>query len=175
MKIFISMPMHGRSDEGIEICRDEIIAEVKEMFGIKDTIDSMSSLVADMATEKIFSGKTAEAVVNFSKDLIDARRIEVIDNFHKTIPDGLQNERVWCLGDSIKLMQDADLVVFAWNWGASRGCPVEMEVCKQYDIPYLVLSSHAFEENNSSYHYTHGVGCKHEPVLNDGILGRVDV
>lgn len=138
MKIFISMPMHGRSDECIKDCRDEIITEIKEMFGIKDTID-------------------------------------VIDNFHKTIPDGLQNERVWCLGDSIRLMQDADLVVFAWNWRASRGCPVEMEVCNQYDIPYIVLSSPAEKDTNPSYHYTHGVGCKREPVLNDGILGRVDV
>ena len=39
------------------------------------------------------------------------------------------------LGKSISLMSDADLVVFAPGWENARGCRIEHEVAKEYEIP----------------------------------------
>ena len=41
---------------------------------------------------------------------------------------------VWCLGESIKLMQDADLVVFLPGWYNARGCRIEYKICEEYGI-----------------------------------------
>jgi hypothetical protein len=61
---------------------------------------------------------------------------DLIDNFLKTVPDGIKNVRVWCLGDSIRLMSTADLVIFAPGWDEARGCRVEHKVCEEYGIPF---------------------------------------
>ena len=39
---------------------------------------------------------------------------------------------VWCLGESIKLMADADIVVFAPGWWDTRGCKIEYQVALEY-------------------------------------------
>ena len=41
---------------------------------------------------------------------------------------------VWCLGESIKLLQDADCAIFAPGWDKARGCRIEYQVCKDYGI-----------------------------------------
>ena len=61
---------------------------------------------------------------------------DLIDNFLKTVPDGIKNVRVWCLGDSIRLMATADLVIFAPGWEDARGCRIEHKVCEEYGIPF---------------------------------------
>lgn len=60
----------------------------------------------------------------------------LINNFNKNIPGGTKNYRVWCLGDSIRLMSVSDLVIFAPGWEDARGCRVEHKVCEEYGIPF---------------------------------------
>ena len=52
----------------------------------------------------------------------------------KKIPD--EAKSVWCLGDSIKIMSQAGLVIFTKGWMYARGCMIEHKVCVDYDIPY---------------------------------------
>lgn len=87
------------------------------------------------------------------KEVMDLRRraksyldefygeVEIIDNYHhENAPENAG--RVWHLGESIKMMNDADLVVFCPGYELARGCRVEEKICLEYDIPYLVLEEH---------------------------------
>ena len=96
MKIFISQPMNGRTDEDILAKRESLIALAKEKYG----------------------------------------EVEVIDSFTKD-PDLEAKGQIAMLGHSIGMMADADLVVFAKDWTRARGCRVEQQVAKQYEIPIL--------------------------------------
>ena len=70
--------------------------------------------------------------------LFSIKNEDLIDNFNKTIPPGIniKNTRVWCLGDSIRLMATADLVIFALGWEDARGCRIEHKRCEEYGIPF---------------------------------------
>ena len=46
---------------------------------------------------------------------------------------------VYCLGESIKLMEDADMVVFTPGWEDARGCRIEHKVCEEYNIYYMEI------------------------------------
>ena len=62
--------------------------------------------------------------------------IEIIDTFFKD-SNGTPLE---LLGESIKLMSDADLVVFIYDWQEGRGCLVEHKVAELYGKKIIVLS-----------------------------------
>lgn len=61
---------------------------------------------------------------------------EIIDTFFKD-SNGTPLE---LLGESIKLMSDADLVVFIYDWQEGRGCLIEYETAKLYGKKIIVLS-----------------------------------
>ena len=61
---------------------------------------------------------------------------EIIDTFCKD-SNGTPLE---LLGESIKLMSDADLVVFIYDWQEGRGCLVEYKVAELYGKKIIVLS-----------------------------------
>lgn len=63
--------------------------------------------------------------------------IEVIDQYHKSLPKG--TGRVGYLGDSIRQMDEADLVIFVKGYERAKGCLVEYATCKLYGIPYILL------------------------------------
>jgi len=46
---------------------------------------------------------------------------------------------VYCLGESIKLMEDADIAVFAPGWENARGCRIEHKICEEYNIYYMEI------------------------------------
>lgn len=92
MKVFISQPFHGKSEEEIMAKRKELVNKLERRYD---------------------------------------EHIEVIDNYHKEdIPDG--TGRLWFLGDSIKLMDEADLVVFAEDWECAKGCVIENQAAVLY-------------------------------------------
>ena len=61
---------------------------------------------------------------------------EIIDTFFKD-SNGTPLE---LLGESIKLMSDADLVVFIYDWQEGRGCLVEYETAKLYGKKIIIIS-----------------------------------
>lgn len=101
MKIFLSQPMNGLSD-------DEIIRIRKS--------------VQKMLTEND----------------------ELIDSFIEGAP--AKATPLWYLGESIKLLGSADVVVFAPGWENARGCRIERRCAEEYGIPMLNLGNIMIEE-----------------------------
>ena len=64
------------------------------------------------------------------------------------IPDATKRSPVKALGESIKAMDDFDLVIFDYGWQKARGCRIEHDVCTAYDKPFatLVRESLVFHE-----------------------------
>lgn len=44
---------------------------------------------------------------------------------------------VWYLGHSIMILAKADYIYFTGNWCEARGCNIEYEIAKTYEIPIL--------------------------------------
>jgi hypothetical protein len=62
--------------------------------------------------------------------------IELIDNYHHN--DAPENAgRLWHLGRSIQMMEEADAIFFVMGWSTARGCCVEYEVAVQYGLKIL--------------------------------------
>lgn len=97
MKVFISLPMNGRTEE--EIDHDLHIA-----WG-------------------------------WIQSLYPDKHVEVIDNIHKDAPKDAG--RLWYLGDSIQLMEEADAIYFAPGWMKSHGCRVEFAVATEYGLTII--------------------------------------
>jgi len=77
--------------------------------------------------------------------------IEVIDSLFsdEDVPDGETVGALWFLGESIKAMDKADLVVMAVNWQHARGCQIEHEIAVDYDkrvIPYWTIERKYLEQ-----------------------------
>lgn len=98
IKVLISQPMRGKTDEEILKERSEAIEKVKD-------------------------------IVN--------EDVELIDSFIKDDPKDVKNTALWCLGQSIKFLADADVVYFANGWKEARGCKIEHECAKAYDVPII--------------------------------------
>ena len=89
IKLFISQPMNGLSDENVLKERDRAIKCAKKQFG---------------------------------------EDIEVLDSyFTEDSPKGV-NDGLWWLGESIKLLAQADVAYFVKGWQKARGCLIE-NVC----------------------------------------------
>ena len=59
--------------------------------------------------------------------------VELIDSFF----DGEPKTPLWYLGESIKLLGQADFVYFCKDWEKYRGCCIEHECCVRYDINFV--------------------------------------
>ena len=73
------------------------------------------------------NGKTTEEIENERNYIIDKLRknecVEIIDSFFKDKP--YEASPLWYLGESIKLMSEADVVFFCNGWQTARGCQIE--------------------------------------------------
>ena len=88
---------------------------------MKDLSDTDIREARDQAMEKALEIFGDEEVIEIPK-------------FEQAKVRGLHPAR--CLGMSIELMSDADLVIFSPGWNYSRGCRIEHRVCQDYGIPY---------------------------------------
>ena len=87
------------------------------------------------------NGKTTEEIEeerNYTIDTLRSRfarkneRIENIDSFFKNAPHDAKP--LWYLGESIKLMSEADVVFFCNGWQTARGCQIEHDCALEYGI-----------------------------------------
>lgn len=69
---------------------------------------------------------------------------ELIDSFIEGAP--AKADPLWYLGESIKLLGSADVVVFAPGWENARGCRIERRCAEEYGIPMLNLGNITIEE-----------------------------
>ena len=82
------------------------------------------------------NGKTTEEIENERNYIIDRLRenesVEIIDSFFKDKP--YEASPLWYLGESIKLMSEADIVFFCNGWQTARGCQIEHDCALEYGI-----------------------------------------
>lgn len=91
MKLFISQPMKGRSNEEIEAER-------------------------------------RSALIHFEAGC--GEEVEIINSFFKDAP--VKAAPLWYLGESIKLLGEADVVFFCKSWQRANGCTIEHECAVRY-------------------------------------------
>lgn len=63
--------------------------------------------------------------------------VEVLESFFQDSPVGVKP--LWFLGESLKVMADADAVILCPNWHLTRGCIVEAAAANRYNIPTFVM------------------------------------
>lgn len=78
--------------------------------------------------------KERELAINTAKAYLDDD-VEVIDSFFKDAP--VDAKPLWFLGESIKLLAEADVAYFADGWEEARGCVVEHQCALAYDIAVI--------------------------------------
>ena len=82
------------------------------------------------------NGKTTEEIENERNYIIDRLRenecVEIIDSFFKDNP--YEASPLWYLGESIKLMSEADVVFCCNGWQTARGCQIEHDCALEYGI-----------------------------------------
>lgn len=71
------------------------------------------------------------AAINLFRLIVPSdQEVEVIDSFFKDAPHDAKP--LWYIGESIKLMADADVVYFCKDWHKYRGCTIEHECAVRY-------------------------------------------
>ena len=111
-KIFLSLPMSGRSNK-------EIRAQIEQMkmeFLLKNPLDK---------------GELIEFVHNFLEMEVETNTFDPFEGERKT-------PALYYLGRAINKMAYCDGVYFGKGWSKARGCLIEMEACVKYDILYLI-------------------------------------
>lgn len=96
----------------------------------------ISQPMRDKTDEQIKSIR--EAVVKYVSNKYDDD-VEIIDSFFEGAPHDAKP--LWFLGKSFELLSTADLAVFVDNWNEYRGCVMENEACKKYDIEFITVDS----------------------------------
>lgn len=85
----------------------------------------------------------SQPMKNKTTKQIKNEREEVIEFLHrndmKEINNIIENNEnpVYALGESIKLLANADCAYFMKGWNKAHGCIIEHEVCKRYGIPII--------------------------------------
>lgn len=88
-------------------------------------------------------GKTDEEILAVRERAIESaernigEKVEVIDSFFQNMPE-VENKPLWCLGKSLMLMAEADVVYFAKDWENYRGCRIENECAVEYGIELVI-------------------------------------
>ena len=67
---------------------------------------------------------------------------EIIDSFFETAPHDAKP--LWYLGESLKLLAQADYALFLKGWDKARGCKIENTCAQEYGIQTI------YEESNLS-------------------------
>lgn len=95
------------------------------------------------------NGKTEEYIKNERQHLIETtekvyeEKFEVIDSYIENAPENANS--LWYLGESLKLMSQADVVVFAKDWELYRGCKIEHQAAIDYGISDVIESYNKVE------------------------------
>lgn len=83
-------------------------------------------------------GKTDEEIIAVREKAIKSAEeligepVEVIDSFFQSAP--VDAKPLWFLGKSLELLSTADVAYFAEGWNEARGCRIEHECAKEYNV-----------------------------------------
>ena len=88
-------------------------------------------------------GKTTKEIETERKNLVEAIERnggKVIDSVYPEFEMMVHKQATLiCLARSIDSMANADVVIFMPGYENARGCSIELECCKKYDIDYILL------------------------------------
>ena len=99
------------------------------------------------------NGKTNEEIEDKRNHIIsrltlqfarENEHIEIIDSFFKDAPHN--SKPLWYLGESIKLMSEADIAFFCDGWQIARGCQIEHDCALEYGIDTMYEEDLIFED-----------------------------
>ena len=119
-------------------------------------------------------GRTEEAIrhdmdrMHRVAEAVFDQELEVIPTYVKHDPPETGNKAIWCLGESVKKMSEADYFI-GMHADGFHGCEVEGHVARAYGIPRSYLDREALMpdvielERNHADRYA-GVACTHMPV-----------
>ena len=85
--------------------------------------------------------KTDEEILRVRAEAIAAAErllgedAEAIDSFFQGAPTVAKP--LWYLGESLKLLADADVAFFARGWKEARGCKIEHACAMEYGVPVV--------------------------------------
>ncbi len=96
-------------------------------------------------------------------------KTQIIESY---FPDGLKTNPVKMIGESIKKMAEADVVIFAPGWREARGCKIEHRVCMAYGIRYIDYE--LWEATNEETELPKPVDIKLEDIEEDSEAARSD-
>ena len=89
----------------------------------------ISQPMVDKTNEEILNER--DRVFNLFRLIVpSSQEVEVIDSFFEDAPHDAKP--LWYIGESIKLMADADVVYFCKDWHKYRGCTIEHECAVRY-------------------------------------------
>ena len=86
-------------------------------------------------------GRTEEAIrhdmdrMHKMAEIVFDQELEVIPTYVEHDPPETGNKAIWCLGESIKKMAEADYFIGVEHCETARGCNVEAHVARSYGIP----------------------------------------
>lgn len=86
-------------------------------------------------------GRSDEEIINdrragikYAKEML-GEDVEVIDSFFRGAP--ADAKPLWYLGESLKLLAQADIAYFAAGWVDARGCKIEHTCAVEYGVPII--------------------------------------
>lgn len=74
---------------------------------------------------------TREKAIAKAKELV-GEPVEALETFFQGAPAGAKP--LWYIGESIKYLGEADVAFFAKGWEDARGCRIEHECAKEYNV-----------------------------------------
>ena len=112
---------------------------------VKDEFGNVIDVIPKTKMKKLFislpmAGKSEEEIRNKmaeykeNAEYLMGEELELIDTLIKYVPENVKDPRIWCLGESITMMAEADVVYFGRGWRSARGCIVEYEAAYRYKI-----------------------------------------
>lgn len=100
------------------------------------------SVMKKLFISQPMNGKTDKEILEVRQRAIEAaerrlgEKVEVIDSFFQGAP--ADAKPLWFLGESIKLLGEADVAYFAPGWENARGCRIEYNCAADYDVPVII-------------------------------------
>ncbi|MCD8381540.1 MAG: DUF4406 domain-containing protein [Clostridiales bacterium] len=93
------------------------------------------------------NGKTDEEILATRKAAVEAaereigEHVEVLESFFQGAPH--EANPLWFLGESLKLLGQADVAYFAQGWESARGCRIEHEAAIAYYTETIIEDNRA--------------------------------
>ena len=79
---------------------------------------------------------TREKAIESACKNFDEEKVEVLDSFFQGAPH--EAKPLWFIGESLKVMADADVVYFAPGWEDARGCKIEYQAALAYGLNIIL-------------------------------------